>query len=185
MLKIKNTLNKTNAVLLLCVILLVVSGLYFFVLQKNATTNSTTDTEQKDPVGFVNLNPPTESEEKSGDQAKLEAIAAENRRNTPKQPGTITANPNITYAGVYGTQVEVGAYVSGVFEQGGTCTLTASSASESKTVEVGAVKSANSVDCPVMKLDKTSLPAGSWSITVSYASGSATGISATQIVKVD
>lgn len=99
--------------------------------------------------------------------------------NQPPQPAgnKKSAKPSITYAGQYDTSVEVGAYVPGVFEDGGSCTLTLQRGDKKFTAVVNAVKNVSSVDCPVMSVPRSSLDGGEWQATVAYSSNSSEGTS--------
>jgi hypothetical protein len=133
----------------------------------------------------INLNPPTEEEKKAGDEAKPQIVNEEtNRNNGQSGSSKKVVMPVISYAGLYGNQVEVGAGVSGVFEDGGICTLTLQKDGVKQTASVTAVKGANSVDCPVMTVQRSSLSAGNWQAVVDYSSQAAKGTSSQRAVEV-
>lgn len=124
----------------------------------------------------INSTPPTEEEKKSGDEAKTKIIENQPKTQTATN-GQKSITPTITYAGQYGDQIEVGAYVNTIFEDGGICTLALSNGSASQIVSVDAVKNTSAVDCPVMIIKRSLLSPGKWEATVTYKSNSASGIS--------
>lgn len=98
--------------------------------------------------------------------------------------GKKTIKPTITYAGQFGSAIEIGAYVPGVFEDGGTCTLTMEKNGQKAVVSVQAVKNVSAVDCPVMAISRSSVGAGIWQAVVNYDSPSAQGASDKREVEV-
>jgi len=71
--------------------------------------------------------------------------------------------------------VEVGAYVAGVAESGGICTLTLTSGSSSANAEVPGEPDASSTTCPVMVVPGDQVSTGTWQAVVSYASATMSG----------
>lgn len=186
--KNKNSLKVSKKYLFLGVLCLVVATiiLNFFIRHKNNSTSTKSDTKPERGA-IINLNGPTANEQKSGDTAKDKALQKEMSRNQPSTPtasGKSSVTPVVTYAGQYDQQVEVGAYVGSVFEDGGTCKLVLSKGSLTQSTQVTAVKGASSVDCPVMTISRSSLEAGSWQATVTYTSSSSEGSSALRSVEV-
>ncbi len=178
--KIK-TISKQFKVLVLVVILAILASSYFFLVHRKDNNAATSPTK---PAGLINLNPPTAQEKASGDKIKSQINSDEARRNAPQSAGKITVKPTITYAGQYKDNVELGAFVNGVYEDSGTCTLTLQKDNESKTSVVNAVKGATSMDCPVMSVPRATISAGTWSASVSYSSSSAEGVSDVRPVEV-
>jgi hypothetical protein len=97
----------------------------------------------------------------------------------PPAPATTpdSAAVVVTYSGwtEATAQVEVGAYVSGLAESGGTCTLTLTSGSRSARSEVTGEPDAASTSCPAMAVDGDELSAGTWRAVVRYESASTSG----------
>lgn len=165
------------------VVLIAAAGILYW--QRSSSNNNAGD--KTTPEAIVNLNGPTELEKNSGDAAKAAALEQEAKRNsTPvtTDSGKRSVTPTITYAGQYGSQVEVGGFVSGVFEDGGTCTLTLQRGSAKQTAQVVGVRGANSVDCPVMAIQTGSLEKGTWEAIVSYSSPTSEGQSSTRSIEV-
>lgn len=136
----------------------------------------------------INFNPPTEEEQQRADENKQriqereQAINAAQQNSSDEKRNVI---PTFSYVGKYGTQIEVGSYVPGVYEDRGTCTAKFSKGGENFSRSVQAVKNVTSVDCPVIAVPVSSFPStGAWSVTVSYDSSNAAGTSETRTVEV-
>jgi hypothetical protein len=81
-------------------------------------------------------------------------------------------------------QVLAGGYVSGVIEDGGVCTLTLTQGSARVTVEGPAMPDASTTVCGGLVVPGDQLTAGTWQATLTYASATHTGTSATAPVEV-
>ncbi|MCZ2817089.1 hypothetical protein [Modestobacter sp. VKM Ac-2984] len=83
----------------------------------------------------------------------------------------------VTYSGWTDTSaaVEFGAYVAGIVEAGGTCTLTLTAGATTASAEVTAGPDASSTYCPTMAIPGAELAAGPWQAVVSYESSSTSG----------
>ncbi|WP_456789389.1 hypothetical protein [Cellulomonas sp. P5_C5] len=91
----------------------------------------------------------------------------------------------IAYAGwvTDAARVEVGAYVDGVIEGTGTCTLTLTRSGREVTTTVPAVADASSTSCGAVTVDGAQLSSGTWSAVVDYGSPTSVGSSApTEVV---
>ena len=81
-------------------------------------------------------------------------------------------------------RVQVGGYVTGVVEEGGTCTLTLTKDGATVTVEGAARPDAVTTACGQLTVSGARLSAGTWQAVLSYASDSATGAAAAVPVEV-
>jgi len=83
----------------------------------------------------------------------------------------------ITYSGWIGdtSAVEVGAYVAGVAQTDGSCTLTLTSGGGSATAVVRGEPDAASTSCPTMSVPRAQLSPGAWTAVVRYESPSTAG----------
>ncbi len=173
MIKNKNILKKYLIILVSALLIVAVIILIHF------NQNASDQASSSNPKETINLDPPTQEDAKRVEANKEKNVARDEAiKNQPSlQPGTKkTVNPTITYAGLYGNVVEVGGYVGGIFEDGGTCTSTFIQDSTILSKSVQAVKNINSVDCPVMSAQKNEfIKNGKWSITLSYDSSTANG----------
>jgi hypothetical protein len=135
------------------------------------------------PESVINYEPATEDEKQQAEDAKDRIVAQQEAENsdTPTNEGRRTVDPVITYAGTD----EVNAFISGVVEDGGTCTLTASQQSKSFTRKSSASRNASTTDCAAFTLSSSDFNnKGEWSVTVSYSSPTSTGTSKPQIIEV-
>ncbi len=137
--------------------------------------------EQTTPAGTVDYGPPSEADQKEAEDHKKDLSNPETP--TPTVPGEKRqVTPLITFA----DQTEVNAFIPGIYESGGTCTLTLSKGDSKIVKEVQAIKDATTTRCPNFVLtisDFTST--GKWSATVSYSSPAAQGISSAQVIEVN
>ncbi len=182
MLNIKNKSKLTIIVFVVLIILSIGGGAYSF--QKMHTNNKplpAPSTARSDP----NLNPPTKEDQQRADKNKQDIINSTAVDTKPAVNGKTAVKPTITYAATYGDSVEVGAYVSGIFEDNGSCTATFSNGNTRLEKQVSAVKGSSVVNCPAMSLPSSSFsPKGTWSVVVSYNSTAAVGESAPRQLEV-
>ncbi|WP_407341745.1 hypothetical protein [Pengzhenrongella phosphoraccumulans] len=80
--------------------------------------------------------------------------------------------------------VEVGAFVEGVVEEGGSCTLKLTKGSKIVTAQANASADAAITGCGDLSVSGASLSSGTWSATVSYASVTSAGTSAALDIEV-
>lgn len=97
-----------------------------------------------------------------------------------------SADVVVTYSGWIdqSTSVEVGAYVAGVVESGGTCTLTLTGPGSPRTASVTGEADAGSTSCPAMVVPGSKLSRGSWTAVVGYTSAAVSGTSSAVTVDV-
>ncbi|HUC89529.1 MAG TPA: hypothetical protein VMR45_01900 [Patescibacteria group bacterium] len=179
--KNKKVLNKKILILSIAILLCTVAIIALVWLKHNSSTKKITTADTK----YVNLNPPTAEEQQSGNDKKKEIVENKDQnqvQNDTPAPGA--AEVQITYAGIYQDKLEVGAYVSNVFEDGGTCKLIVKNNGTELTNTVTAVKDVKTTACPVMTLDKSQLTSGTWSATVTYTSLTHSGTSSAREIKI-
>jgi len=86
--------------------------------------------------------------------------------------------PVITNANQNGQQVTITAYIAGVFEDGGTCTMVASKGSTTVTRTTKGFADATTTSCSPFFIDRSVFPeSGVWDIKITYSSSNAEGIS--------
>ncbi|TWX40273.1 hypothetical protein ES689_02055 [Frigoribacterium sp. ACAM 257] len=94
-------------------------------------------------------------------------------------PGTtpVSVTPFVTFDQwtAESSTLTVGATVPEVVEQGGVCTLTATRGAATVSGSFTALPSASSTDCGSMALSSPSFSAGTWTVSVAYASPTAAG----------
>ena len=125
------------------------------------------DSSESQSGDYINLNPPTDQEKQQADKNK-KSLAEEPSPPPPTSNGKKQVTPQIISASLS----EVRAYVEGVFEDGGTCTATATSGTQTKTATSKGFKNVSYTQCEPIGW---SLLSGSWSVVVSYSSSNAQG----------
>ena len=157
--------------LLVPLLLLIIVGI---ALARHDKGSPTTTRPVSPPTSSpVNLNPPTAQEKQETEQHKNEIA----QQTTPPPSPTYSkkqATPIITDA----SRQRVLAYVSGVVENGGTCTATATNGSTTRTTSSQAVYDASTTDCAPLNFSPA-LGAGTWTVVVAYQSSASYGQSAT------
>jgi cytoskeletal protein RodZ len=180
MLKIQKhfVLSKKVALIALAVIL-VGGGVAYITVKRHEA--------QQTPNSPINLKPATKQDKQRAEDNKSRIVKEETSQNSQPQTTNTkkSVTPTITYAGQYGDSVEVGGYVSGIFEDGGTCTATFTQNGASITKTSSGVENANSVSCPAItaKAEEFS-PRGTWKVTLSYSSATASGVSESRNIEV-
>lgn len=180
-------MKKIKILMMVVIIMIMGLGLYFLFYShyknnKNSSldTGSTAGSSNNDKK--VDSSPSTSEEQKVADNIKENTATKESGGQTSTQSKNI--KPIITYAGQYGSGIEVGAYAP-VFEDSGKCKLTLSKGSYYKEVLVNAVKDATTTNCPVMRVELYTLQArGVWKAVVSYESPNYSGISDSRDIEV-
>jgi preprotein translocase subunit SecF len=164
----KQQLNKKN-ILVLILVGLIIAGGVFFVHRRNETT------EVEQPGGVVKLAPPTEQERAEANKKKDELVKQQQAIDEQsQQSGKKTVVPVITNADQNG----LNAYVSGVYEDTGTCTATVSQGSASFVKTSQGFKDATTTGCSAIDFSGTDFTSkGIWSVTLKYDSPTATGSS--------
>lgn len=140
----------------------------------------------------VDLKPATKEEKQQSEDnkdriaAQIDKDKAEGQPTTSnptsvKKDGTVT----ITYAGQYGSNIEVGSFVANVFEDGGTCTVLLTKGSLTVTKETKGTKDVSSTTCPAFVIPRSEFKeAGSWNLKVKYDSPSVSGVSIDKAIEV-
>jgi hypothetical protein len=132
----------------------------------------------------IDLKPASASDQADSDSHKQAIVS---QQNNPQPTGAVT--PVIDFAGFNDpptdSQPEVDAHVEGIVENGGTCTLTATSGSHNFTKTVIAVRNAQSTSCPAFILRRSDFStSGTWNVQVAYSSAAHSGTSQTKTIQV-
>ncbi len=123
------------------------------------------------PYTIVNYSPPTEQELAESQDGKKNSAATkdENSDNTGDVKSTVQVG--ISYADIYGDNLEIRAFTNGVIDGKGTCTATVSKQGESTITKTSeAFIDASSSQCRPIYISKSSLSSGIWKVTVKYSS---------------
>jgi hypothetical protein len=141
-----------------------------------ATTSTSTSAPSSAPVdvGDPSLTPVTGSAE-GADPESGQTLATD-------QPVTVTTAKvpvSVTFYGwnAVAGEAQVGGYVAGVVEDGGTCTLTLTKAGVKATAVKSAAADATTTTCGRLRIPGTQLSAGTWQAVLSYRSSGHTGSS--------
>ena len=148
-------------------------------LSNNGTTTDITN--------GINYGPPTKQEKQDTEEFKKDLTNQDSNNETPTTPGQKqTVTPIISSWGqVSSTQnVEVSGYVTGVYENGGTCTANLEKDGQTVSQSQAATLNAQSISCGFISIDRSRLSAGSWKTTLSYSSAAAEGTSQSLTVEV-
>jgi hypothetical protein len=167
------------AALLVILIVGAALGLYFNKTDTNRSNAGQGASEA------VNYSPPTEEEKQQADDNKSRLDNDQKTSVTRTAEGKVSVKPVITYAGQQNGKIEVGSYVPGIFEDGGTCTATFSKDSRKVSRDVNGVKEGNSTFCPMFNVSASDLQEkGSWTVVVYYNSPNSSGNSDTTTFEV-
>ncbi len=164
----KHQKKRTYKIILAIMIVLVIASCVIALLRD---TNGETKTPGQSAI--------TKSE-KAEVNANKARIGSQNVRSSDqagvKNPGsdtTGTTNVIITSSQSSNGMIVVSSYVPGVFEDGGTCTLTLSNGKSTvKRTTIG-ISDANHTTCPTFTIDNTghsALSSGTWQVNVAYSS---------------
>lgn len=126
----------------------------------------------------VDLEPATPNEKAEADANKDNIVKRNEQIKNPSPPSQATNSINIVITEANKSSVR--AYVTGIFEEGGTCTATATQGTETKRATSKAFENVSYTQCGPMNW---SLGAGSWTVSVSYKSSAAEGKSPERLVQ--
>ena len=170
-------LTKRPTIFALVGILLIGAGLGYLQLKGSRPASETiADTLESPRSGdYVNLNPPTEQDKKDAEENKKALVEEPGTPAPPTSDGKKQVTPEIISA----DRLEVRAHVPGIFEDGGTCTATATNGSQTEAATSSGFANYSDTQCEPMNW---SLPSGGWLVVVSYSSGTAKGSSEAFVV---
>ncbi|HMS49848.1 MAG TPA: hypothetical protein PKA02_00210 [Candidatus Saccharibacteria bacterium] len=178
----KNTSRRTSRftkkyLLIILAVLVVIAGCYLFVNARSAEVQNTTNKPARD--SGTNLDPPTK-EEKSETEAHKKELEQSTQPTNTSENGKKQVTPFITGA----DKQEISAYVSGIFEEGGTCTATLTKDGKTLTKTSKGFGNVSYTSCEPIEVSG-SLENGTWSVIVSYSSGTAGGKSEAKVFTVE
>jgi hypothetical protein len=163
-------IGKKKIIIGLVVVVLAGGGTAVWALTRN-------DNPKPLKVGEVNYGPPTKAEKKETDEHKKQLEDDQNNQSTDSKPkiGVV-----ITYL----SKTEARGYATGVFEDGGTCTLTLTKGSAKITGTSTGIMDVNKTTCGPISIDQNQLTPGDWTAVLSYSSASGSGSSESQKLNV-
>jgi hypothetical protein len=158
---------------ILVVLALLAAGGLYFTRSKNATNKKPVESPT------INYNPPTKEEQAAGNAQKDNTEKSDKPAPVPVVNNKKSVQPTISYAKQNGSSIEIDAFVNGVAEDGGSCTLTAKLGTSTVTKQANGILNASNTSCPAFTIARSEFStAGSWSVTVTYKSSTAEGTSA-------
>lgn len=164
-----------NKKIFIVILLIIICSAVTFIALRNRSKTSTTTSNQG-----LNIAPPTADDKDRVNSNKEKIIDMEEtvKNNSNSASGKKLVSPTITYAGLFGNNVEVGSFVNGVFETDGSCMAIFTKNKLSFNKIVAAVTSTNSVNCTTVSVPKSEFKElGAWSVIIKYGSQSASGSS--------
>jgi flagellar basal body-associated protein FliL len=175
-----NITKKRIGIITVCVIALlaIVGGslAYLYLIKKptpnNFANNNSTQSENK-PENEINYSPPTATDKSGNDTNKDKIVEQKNSGNNQSPQYTVV----ISYSGQDPTTkaIEVDAFVTGLVEDNGSCTLNAYRGSESVSKTVKATRNAQVTNCEPITFALSEFPSkGTWSAVVTYKSPTTT-----------
>ena len=139
---------------------------------------------QTDKVSNKHFSGPTEQEKADSEAHKDDIVKQQNEDKQNQGNGSQdqkTVTPIITDASQNGTSIRVAGYVSGIFEDGGTCTITITKGTAKITKTAQAFANVSTTQCSPVTIDRSEFPdAGQWQVTLAYNSAAAKGTSQAQ-----
>lgn len=151
---------------------------YLFNREKQVDTSNNNSSAQQSNEPIIDNTPATKQDQAGSDTAKDNHAAAQDKpTNTPSDTKKVT--PIISRVDTASaTTVEVNAFVSGVVEDSGQCTLVAKNGSATVTKTSPGQMNATTTTCASFIINKSEFPIqGTWNLTVSYSSSNAQGVS--------
>jgi hypothetical protein len=176
--------NKKKLIVLIVAILVLVAAGSAFAYHRNRTTsNAAKPTNAGQTTNYV---PATNEEKKQSEDVKDKIVNDKNNPPTPTPAGdNLSVTPVISSASFQNGEAEVNAYIPGVVEDGGTCTLTASLGTSSFTRTTKSIANASNSVCPSFLIERSAFAStGKWTVKVNYASDRAKGSSDNVVLEV-
>ncbi|RTK95171.1 hypothetical protein EKI60_01805 [Candidatus Saccharibacteria bacterium] len=145
-------------------------------------SNRDSDPASTERKPTINYGPATDTEKKEADANKDRIVKEQEQNNpSPETPsGKKAVTPTIT-----STTGSIKAYVSGIFEEGGTCTATFSKGDSKLSRTSVGFQNVSYTQCAPIDISDGFLSPGTWSLVVSYSSATAEGSSGAQSVEVN
>ena len=180
--KNKATKSKAKLSVLTGLILLVIAGGSFVAFRYFRHKTASKDSSPK-PTETINYSPASPVEKKESEDNKDRIVDEQNQaQNTPSSAaGT---KKSVTPTIVSADSHNVSAYVTGIFEEGGTCTATFTKDSTKNSQTSSGFQNVSYTQCAPISLADGLLSSGTWSLVVSYSSSTAEGASASKQVVV-
>jgi len=172
--------NRAKKVWLACVSLVIVLSLAGFFTYRHFSADQKAPTAEA-PVNQINYDPPTEEEKQETENQKDQII-----NNTPTETSVDTAGKKVVKPVIASADKSgASAYITGIFEEGGTCTATYTHDNDKITTTSTGFQNSNYTSCAPLTLQSPLNISGNWELVVSYSSNQSAGSSAPQVIKVN
>ncbi len=158
--------------LLLTVVLVLLLALIGFGLARDNKNDQSANSSDG------NLNSPTSEEKQAADNRKDEIVEEQKQQNSSQS----SEIKNVTVVITSATSTDVRGYTSGVFEDGGTCSATATKGSQTFSQTSSGFANVSYTQCTPINWSSP-LSKGSWLVNLSYRSTTAQG-STSQTIEV-
>ncbi len=167
-----NKKNKTKLFAALGVFVLLSAGVIVWFVNRHDSVATTQQVSYSEPApGGINLDPPTDEDKAAVEENKDKLSDQPSTAPAPKGSATVVIARSEQYS-----DIEITAYVSNLFEDGGTCTLTLKNGSHTISRQSTGFQDARKTTCPAFSIPRSEFPVtGAWKITVSYSSAAANG----------
>lgn len=175
--KNKSSTNKKVLYGFLIVVALALVAGSIYVFKDRSNKKSVDTTEQT-----INYEPATKEEKKESENAKDKIIEQKNTQSNSSSSSTnqkTPVKPTIT-----NTTGSINAYVTGIFEEGGTCTAIFSKDTTTLTKSSTGFQNVSYTQCAPINLDTGFLSPGKWAVIVKYSSDKSEGSSEPQTIEV-
>lgn len=179
--KNRTSTHKRRLLLWGTLLFLLVGSFAVYKLQFTKPANNGNDAVPEAAAEKINLDPPTEEDKERVDSHKEELV----RQQESQQTNSGSVKPVITDAGQYDQEIEVRAFVPGIFESGGNCVVAFTKGSQNVSKQVPAVSEATTTRCSKLSVPRSEFPStGTWSVTVAYKSVANSGTSDSKTLEV-
>lgn len=160
------------------IVILSVAG--YLIARGNNTEVPQSPTITTDTSG-IDYGPPTEEEKAEAERHKEELARQMEQESQPTGSEKKQVTPVITNASQNGQEAMVSAYIQGIFENGGVCTVTFTKGSQKITKTSEAFADASTTICKSFAVSRSEFDsAGDWQVVVSYSSQTSEGSSQTK-----
>lgn len=134
----------------------------------------------------INYGPPTKEEKQETENFKKDLANSSPSSSSDSTSSGAKKNVTPIISGYnYSNKAEVGSYVQGIVEDGGTCTLTMVRSSQMVSESKTASADAQTTSCGWISIDGSRLSAGDWSATISYNSVTSRGTSSAVTISIN
>lgn len=177
--KNKNITNRRRKSIIFIVIsfVLITIGCGYFYAAKMISNNSTSE-------GTIRYEAATKIEKQEAENNKNNIVKSQqNKNNNPSSPNTSTQKQTVKPT-ITNTNGSINAYVSGIFESGGTCTATFTKGSTTLTKTSAGFENVSYTQCTPINIDSSFLESGSWTVFIKYNSEKSEGMSDSQQMEV-